>query len=145
MIIPASIRCINNSIIRKLENPILRLLGTSVCCPLVHLSYLLSLLFMDVVILVLSLGVGVQSYTLKGILTFNSAASTVQGSKGIRQRPINLCKSLIMMHKITLSEDYNERFKRLDTQLNERTNQNSIKVPNNGYGIISVSLSIKIL
>ena len=33
-----------------------------------------------------------------------------------------------MIHKITPSVDYNWWFKRLDTQLNESTNQNIIKV-----------------
>ena len=33
-----------------------------------------------------------------------------------------------MIHKILLSEDYNWWLKRLDTQLKEPTNENSIKV-----------------
>ena len=33
----------------------------------------------------------------------------------------------MMMHNITPSVDFNERLQRLDTQLNEPTNQNSIK------------------
>ena len=52
-----------------------------------------------------------------------------QGSKGIRQWPINWGTSLMMIHKITTSVDYNKWLKRLDTQLNQPTNQNSIKVP----------------
>ena len=36
----------------------------------------------------------------------------------------------MMEHKITLSVDYNKWLERLDTQLNEQANQNSIKVPN---------------
>ena len=52
-----------------------------------------------------------------------------QESKGIRQLPINLCTSTMIIHKITPSIDYNLWFKRLDTQLNEPTNQNWIKVP----------------
>ena len=35
----------------------------------------------------------------------------------------------MLIHKITPSLEYNHWFKRLDTQLNELTNQNSIKVP----------------
>ena len=35
----------------------------------------------------------------------------------------------MMIHKITISVDYNQYLKRLDTQLNEPTNQNLIKVP----------------
>ena len=34
----------------------------------------------------------------------------------------------MMTHKITLSVDYNKWFKHLDTQPNEPTNENSIKV-----------------
>ena len=34
-----------------------------------------------------------------------------------------------MIHKITPSVDYNQWFKRLDTQLNEPANQNSMEVP----------------
>ena len=41
----------------------------------------------------------------------------LQESKGIRQWPINCCTSLMMiMHKITLSVDYNLWLKHLDTQ-----------------------------
>ncbi len=36
----------------------------------------------------------------------------------------------MMIHKIAPSEDYNQWLKRLDTQLTEATNQNSIKVLN---------------
>ena len=38
-------------------------------------------------------------------------------------------KSPMMIHKIPSSVDYNYSLKRLDTQLNESTNQNSLKVP----------------
>ncbi len=49
-----------------------------------------------------------------------------QGSKGIRQSPIN---SPMTIHTITPLEDYNFWLKRLDTQLKKSTNQNSLKVP----------------
>ena len=35
----------------------------------------------------------------------------------------------IMIHKINPYVDYNQQLKRLDTQLNEPTNQNLLKVP----------------
>ena len=35
----------------------------------------------------------------------------------------------MIIHKIPTSVDYNYWLKRLDTQLNETTNQNSLKVP----------------
>ena len=35
----------------------------------------------------------------------------------------------MMIHRITPSVDYNKWLKRMDTQLNEPTNKNSIKVP----------------
>ena len=35
----------------------------------------------------------------------------------------------MMIHKISSSVDYNYWLNRLDTQLNESTNQNSLKVP----------------
>ena len=35
----------------------------------------------------------------------------------------------MIIHKIASSVDYNYWLKRLDTQLNESTNQNSLKVP----------------
>ena len=35
-----------------------------------------------------------------------------------------------MLHKITFFVDYNYWLKRLDTQLNEQINQNSIKISN---------------
>ena len=38
-------------------------------------------------------------------------------------------KFIMIIHKITHSVDYNYWLKRLDNQLNEATNQNSIKVP----------------
>ena len=50
-----------------------------------------------------------------------------QGSKGIRQWPINWCTSQI--YKITPSVDCNKWLKRLDTQLDKSINQNSSKVP----------------
>ena len=50
------------------------------------------------------------------------------GSKGIRQWPINLFTSP-MINKITPFVDCNYCLKRLDTQLNEPTNQNLIKFP----------------
>ena len=46
-----------------------------------------------------------------------------QGSKGIRQRVINLFKLRMLLHKITPSVVDKYRFKRLDTQLNEPTTQ----------------------
>ena len=42
----------------------------------------------------------------------------MQISKGIRQLSINWCISLKMIHKITLSVDYNWWLKRLNTKLN---------------------------
>ena len=51
------------------------------------------------------------------------------GSKGIRQWLINLCTSPMIIRKITPSVDYNQWLNRLDTKLNEPTNQNSLKVP----------------
>ena len=53
----------------------------------------------------------------------------MQGSKGIRQWPMNWFTSPMMIHKITSSVDYNECFKCFDTQINEPTNQNSIRFP----------------
>ena len=53
--------------------------------------------------------------------------SYCQGSKGIRQSPINWCSSSKIIHKNTSSVDYNWWLKLLDTLLNEPTNQNSIK------------------
>ena len=50
----------------------------------------------------------------------------IQRSEWIRLWPINLYTSSKMIHKITPSVDY--RLKSLFTQLNEQTNQNSIKV-----------------
>ena len=44
--------------------------------------------------------VGKTEVNLKGMIFF-------QGSKGIRQMPINWCTSPIMIHKITLFIDYN--------------------------------------
>ena len=51
------------------------------------------------------------------------------GSKGIRQWPINWNTSQIISHKITPFVDYNKWLKRLDTQLNEPTNQNKADSP----------------
>ena len=50
----------------------------------------------------------------------------LQGIKGMRQLPINSSTSAMMIHKITHGVDYNQWLKRLDTQLNYLTNQNSI-------------------
>ena len=52
-----------------------------------------------------------------------------QGSKGIRQWPINLCTFPKVIYKIPSFLDNNYWLKRLDTQLNETTNQKSFKVP----------------
>ena len=41
------------------------------------------------------------------LIVIMSASAGDQGSKGIRQWPINLCKSPMIMHKITPSVDYN--------------------------------------
>ena len=60
-------------------------------------------------------------------LSFLSSKS--QGSKGIRQWPMNLCTFLMTILKITLPVEYYYWLKRLDTQLNETTNQNSVEVP----------------
>ena len=43
---------------------------------------------------------------------------------------MNLCVSPMMIHEITPSVDYSYWLKRSDTQLNERTYQISIHVPN---------------
>ncbi len=51
-----------------------------------------------------------------------------QGSKGIRQWPINWCTSPMIMHKIIPSVDYNKKFNRLDTIINEPINQKVPKV-----------------
>ena len=55
-----------------------------------------------------------------------------QGSKGVRQWPINSYTSPMIIHKITPSVDYNKWLKRLDTQLNDPTNHYSLikKSPN---------------
>ena len=56
-----------------------------------------------------------------------------QGSKGIRQWLINWCIFSMMLHKITLSVDYNFKcLKLLYTQITEPTNLNSSKVPKVG-------------
>ena len=51
----------------------------------------------------------------------------VQRSKGISQLLIYWCLSQMMTNKITPYVYYNWWLKRLDTQLNELTNKNSIK------------------
>ena len=51
-----------------------------------------------------------------------------QVPKELRQWTINRCTSSMMIHKITLSVEYNKGLKHLNTQLNETTNQNSTKV-----------------
>ena len=61
------------------------------------------------------------NYALKCLET-NSPS--IQGSKGIRQWPINICTSLIIIHK---NNPYCRL--RLDIQLNEPTNQNLINNP----------------
>ena len=48
----------------------------------------------------------------------------LQGSEGIRQWQKNLCTSPMMIHIINPYVDYNQRLKRLETQLNELTNKN---------------------
>ena len=53
--------------------------------------------------------------------------TTMQGSKGIQQWPKNLYTSPMMTYKITPSVYCNWWLKNLDTQVNELTNQNSIK------------------
>ena len=50
---------------------------------------------------------------------------SMQGSKGIRQ---NLFTSSSGIHKSSPFVDYNKWLKRLDTQYNEPTNQNLVKV-----------------
>ena len=60
------------------------------------------------------------------IILINLLLRDSQGSKGIRQLPINLCTSPMSIHKITPSVDYNW-LKRLNTQLNEPTNQNEFE------------------
>ena len=59
----------------------------------------------------------------------NLKFKTCQGSKGIRQWPVNCCTSPLIIHQITTSLDYNQWLKRLDTQLKYPTNQNLLKVP----------------
>ena len=56
------------------------------------------------------------------------ASGIWQGSKGIRQWPINLSASTMMIRKITPAVE-NQWLKRLDTKFNESTNQNLIKSP----------------
>ena len=60
----------------------------------------------------------------------------------------------MIIHRITPSVDYNYWLKRLDTQLNETTNQNSIKVakvdkPTNnknfGTSVINIPMSPSLL
>ncbi len=54
-----------------------------------------------------------------------------QGSKGIRQWPINWCNCTtpMMINKISPSVDYNHWLKRFNTQLSKQTNKNSINSP----------------
>ena len=47
----------------------------------------------------------------------------------IRKWPINCCTFSLNIHKIIPSVDYNQWLKHLDTQIDEPTNQNSIKIP----------------
>ena len=54
--------------------------------------------------------------------TEHSTNLKIQGSKGIRQWPINSSTSAMMIHKIIPYVDYNKCFK-----LNQQTNQNKIK------------------
>ena len=51
----------------------------------------------------------------------------MQGSKGISQWPINWFTSPMMINKIIPYADYNQWLKRSNAQLNEATNQNSLK------------------
>ncbi len=60
---------------------------------------------------------------------FSNNHETTRNLKTLRQRTINLCTSLLMIHYFTLSLFYNSWLKRLDTQLIEPTNQNLVKVP----------------
>ena len=53
----------------------------------------------------------------------------VQGLGGWDLRPINCCTSPMILHKITPSVEYHLWLKRLDTQLNKPTNQNTLKGP----------------
>ena len=53
----------------------------------------------------------------------------MQGFKGIRRWLKKIMYIPMMIHKITPTVDYNLWLKRLDTQLNEPSNQNSINVP----------------
>ena len=66
------------------------------------------------------------SYPLRSLDVYKYTSSS-QRYKGIRQWPINSCTSPIMIHKFTLSVDYNQWLKHLDTQPNESTNQISDK------------------
>ena len=51
-----------------------------------------------------------------------SITGIYQGSKGIRQWPINHCTFPMMILKIVPFMDYKKWMQRLDTQLNEQTN-----------------------
>ena len=55
--------------------------------------------------------------------------NTYQGSKGIRQWPINLNTTTLMKHKITLPVEYNQRQKGQYTKLDKPTNKNFKKDP----------------
>ena len=64
--------------------------------------------------------------TFKLILQFRRKGKKknyFQGSKGIRQMPINWCTAPMMTQKITHSVNCHYWLKHLDTQLNESTNQ----------------------
>ena len=61
--------------------------------------------------------------------SWDSGSAYFQGSKGIRQWPINWGTSPMWIHKITPSLDYNKWLKRLDTQLYAPTYQKIMKVP----------------
>ena len=59
----------------------------------------------------------------RGTLFIQTFVVSKQASKGIRQWPINLGTSPMMILKVTPFVDY-KVLRRLDTQLNEQTNQN---------------------
>ena len=70
----------------------------------------------------------IQLHPDKNILNTSNYRVFKQEFKEIRQWPINLCTSPIIIHKITFL-DYQSWLKHLYTKLNKPTNQNSIKVP----------------
>ena len=65
-------------------------------------------------------------HIMQGGRTWNLTSVKIQRSKGIRKWPTNWCTSQIMIHKFPSFVDYNHWLKRLDTQLNESTNQNKL-------------------